>query len=110
MLSKSHRLNLNDWPDLRQFKRVSTSLFLCYFQTTNTAFKGGVVATKKNFPKAVTRNYYKRVIFEIMNQLNPNSGKLLVIVSKNILNSSFSEIKSNLMASYNSIKYKWNYF
>jgi len=79
MLPKKKRVTKKDFDVLiKNGKVFSSPLFLFYFIKTDEP-KFGVVAPKKAFKKAFKRNKYRRIVFNILKDLNLKGGSALFI-------------------------------
>ncbi len=95
MLPKHHRLNIRKYPQFyKTFRRFSTPLFVMFYKKTNknNYTKVGVIASKKEFSKAVERNRAKRrlrgIIYPLVKHKN---GDILIF----LLRRKFLQVETN---------------
>ncbi len=73
MLPKSKRLTTEEFKEVfENGKKIYSPLFM-YSYVIKESFKLSVVASKKNFKKAVQRNKYKRKIFNIVRSFDKDT-------------------------------------
>ena len=75
--------------------KVLTPFFVLYFLADQSSVtEAGIIAAKKQFPKAVDRNFCKRRIRAAIRKLPElnQTAKLIVVCRKKCLNSTFQEI------------------
>jgi len=73
MLAKKHRLNLSIAKNSQLFsegERFSTDNFLFYYRVNQSSLKVSALAPTRLFNKATERNQKKRLIYQLINQIN----------------------------------------
>lgn len=73
MLSKKHRLNLSTAENSQLFsksERFSTDNLLFYYQSNRSYLKVSAVTPTRLFNKATERNQKRRLIYQLINQIN----------------------------------------
>lgn len=103
MLPKKHRLNLSLEKNTLLFKRnqsffINSTSFLVYIRKNDEFLKFTCVAPRRKYPKATTRNFYKRQIFSalenliIAEKIDKNKKIDIVLVLKNIEKEQLSQV------------------
>lgn len=97
MLPKKNRVTKKDFDILiKNGKVFNSSVFLFYFLETNDV-KFGVVSPKKIFKKATKRNKHKRIVFNVLKELNFKKGSGLFVYKKGSENIEKEEIEKNVL-------------
>ncbi len=102
MLARKYRLSKTR--DIQSVYKTKTTLFgqgvILNFkanQLTNSRF--AFVVSNKTLSQAVKRNYYKRVLRDIVYQLLntiPNNLDIVIVIKKDIVTMNFAEIQQEL--------------
>ncbi|HOI04874.1 MAG TPA: ribonuclease P protein component [Candidatus Woesebacteria bacterium] len=101
MLAKKHRLNLSVAENSQLFtksERFSTENLLFYYRTNQSHLKVAALAPTRLFNKAAERNHSRRLIYQLINQINRDHK---IITKTNLL-----ELKLDLIIVYKNNKAK----
>lgn len=97
MLSKNKRVTKNVFQSIiKERKTLSTTLFLFHFKNSNTP-QYAFVAPKNIFKKAVERNKYRRIGYNVLIKNPPNNGSGIFVYKKPSYIANQKEIKEEIV-------------
>lgn len=107
-MNKKHRLCKNELIlgviNSKQ-KKIAENTTIFYKKNNLNKWRIAIVASKKNFPLAVTRNKVKRQLKAIIRELNfqLQSLDIVIIIKSNWLGSSYQENKEKVKIAFKKI-------
>lgn len=104
MLSKKNRLNKKDFQNIiKNGKFFSTSVFKIYF-IKDTKQQFAVITPKKFFKKAVTRNKFRRVGYNIIRNVDKKNLSGIFFYKKTVNDNDVEHIRDDIIFAFKNIK------
>ena len=86
-------------------KPYRTQNFIIYLERNDSQLYNFGISVGKKIGNAVTRNYYKRIIRNIIDEkIYQNGFNCIIILKKSVLNCNYESLKINLLKSFENIK------
>ena len=85
--------------------KIISKYFVTYVSSNSISYNRYCISVSKKIGKANIRNYYKRIVKDILMKNNfNNSNDYVIILRKNILNVSYDVIKNDLIRAIKGVR------